>query len=178
MRMRFRFWNREFKSAPKRPDLLAALGQSYFMAGKTDKAIEEFKKLVELEHSARSYAFLGLSYRNLGRFDEAKKYFQQGLKLDPHSASCLFNLGFIAERQGDAAEAESMFQADTAIKSRTFPTHCLELANLRIAEKRLQEAEDLLRRYVKVSQRSGHRVLQAGDGREETASKRKLPIAT
>ena len=137
--------------SPKRPDLHAALGQSYFMAGKTDKAIEEFQKLVELEPSARSYAFLGLSYRNLGRFDEAKKYFQQGLKQDPHSALCLFNLGFIAERQGDAAEAESMFQA-TLRSNPNFPDALLELANLRIAEKRLQEAADLLRKYVKVSQ--------------------------
>ena len=43
------------------------------MAGKVEKAIEEFKKLLELDKSARSYSFLGLSYRNLGRFDEAKR---------------------------------------------------------------------------------------------------------
>ena len=66
------------QAAPRRIDLMAALGESYFMAGKVDKAIEEFKKLLDLEGSARSYAFLGLSYRNLGRFDEAKQYFQQG----------------------------------------------------------------------------------------------------
>ena len=32
--------------APQRADLLAALGESYFMAGKMDKAIEKFRKLV------------------------------------------------------------------------------------------------------------------------------------
>ncbi len=66
------------QSAPRRPDLLAALGESYFMAGKTEKAIETFTKLIQVENSARSYAFLGLSYRNLGRFDEAIRQFQQG----------------------------------------------------------------------------------------------------
>ena len=66
--------------APRRADLVSALGESYFMAGKVDKAIEQFNKLVDLEHSARSYAFLGLSYRNLGRFDEAKPYFEKGLR--------------------------------------------------------------------------------------------------
>ena len=61
--------------APERTDLHAALGESYFMSGKVDKAIEEFKHLIELDPSARSYAFLGLCYRQLGRFDEARKYF-------------------------------------------------------------------------------------------------------
>ena len=136
--------------APQRSDLRAALGESYFMSGKVDKAIGEFNKLIEIEPSARSYAFLGLSYRHLGRFDEAKRYFQQGLKLDPHNSSCLFNLGFIAERQGDSAGAEALFQQIL----RTNPNYAdalLELANLRIASKTLPEAEDLLRRYVRVS---------------------------
>ena len=136
--------------APQRVDLHAALGESYFMSGKTDKAIEAFEKLLELEPSARSYAFLGLSYRNLGRFDEAKKYFQQGLKQDPHSTLCLFNLGYIAERQGDSATAEAMFQQ--ALRTNpNFPDALLELANLRVVEKRLPEAAELLRKYVQVS---------------------------
>jgi tetratricopeptide (TPR) repeat protein len=136
--------------APLRSDLRAALGESYFMAGKVDKAVEEFKKLLEIEGSARSYAFLGLSYRNLGRFDEAKQYFQQGLKLDPHNASCLFNLGFIAERQGDSAGAEAMFQQSLRYNPE-FPDALLELANLRMAGGKLPEAEELLKRYVRIS---------------------------
>jgi len=136
--------------APQRPDLRAALGESYFMSGKIGKAIEEFKKLVEIEGSARSYAFLGLSYRDVGRFDEAKQYFLQGLKLDPHNTACLFNLGFIAERQGDSSDAEAMFQQ--ALRSNPdFSDALLELANLRISAGKLSEAADLLRKFVRVS---------------------------
>jgi tetratricopeptide (TPR) repeat protein len=136
--------------APQRPDLHAALGQSYFMAGKDDQAIDEFKKLIELEHSARSYAFLGIAYRQLGRFDEAKQSLQQGLKLDPHNATCLFNLGLIAEQQGDSAAAGSMFE-QVLLGNPGFPDALLELANLRIQAKRLPEAEQLLRKYVRLS---------------------------
>lgn len=136
--------------APQRSDLRAALGESYFMAGKVDKAIEEFKALIQTEPSARSYAFLGLSYRHLGRFDEAKQYFQQGLKLDPHNNQCLYNLGFIAERQGDDAGAEALFQ-QVLRANPAYPDALLELANLRIASKHFAEAAELLRRYVKVS---------------------------
>jgi tetratricopeptide (TPR) repeat protein len=136
--------------APRRADLIAALGESYFMAGKVNNAVDEFKLLIQVEGSARSYAFLGLSYRNLGRFDEAKQYFQQGLKLDPHSSLCLFNLGFIAERQGDAPTAEAMLQQ--ALRSNpNFSDAILELANLRIAGGKPEEGVDLLKRYVQVA---------------------------
>ena len=136
--------------APKRADLHAALGESYFMSGKTEKAINEFKSLIALDPSARSYAFMGLSYRHLGRFDEAKKYFQEGLKLDPRNGSCLFNMGFIEERQGNHAAAEGYFQQ--ALKSNPDDAEALlEMANLRIAGKKFEQAAVLLRRYVKVS---------------------------
>jgi len=138
------------KIAPARADLHAALGESFFMAGKTERAIDEFKTLIELDPAARSYAFLGLSYRHLGRFDEAKKYFQEGLKLDRRNVSCLFNLGFIEERQGDHAAAEAMLQEVLTLNP-DFPEALLELANLRTANKKLEQAAELLRRYVKVS---------------------------
>jgi tetratricopeptide (TPR) repeat protein len=138
------------KLAPQRADLHAALGESYFMSGKEDKAIDEFKKLIEVDPSARSYTFMGLAYRHLGRFDEARKYFEEGLKRDPKNAACLFNVGFIEERQGNTAAADVKFQQ--ALRSNAnFPDALLELANLRTKDKKYSEAADLLRRYVKVS---------------------------
>ena len=137
------------KIAPQRADLHAALGESYFMSGKTEKAIEEFKNLIALDPSARSFAFMGLAYRHLGRFDEATKYFNEGLKTDPHNASCLYNLGFIEERQGNSARADALFQH--ALKSNPdFSDALLELANLRVKDKKYAEAAELLRHYVKV----------------------------
>ncbi|MBV9887674.1 MAG: tetratricopeptide repeat protein, partial [Acidobacteria bacterium] len=135
---------------PRRADLRAALGESYFMAGKDKKAIDVFKSLIELQPSASSYAFMGLSYRHLGRFDEARKYFEAGLKKDPHNASCLFNLGYIEARQGNKARAEELLQQALRYYS-DMPEALLELANLRIDAKKYDEAAALLRKYVKVS---------------------------
>jgi tetratricopeptide (TPR) repeat protein len=138
------------KIAPQRGDLRAALGESYFMSGKADKAIEEFKQLITVDPSARSYAFLGLSYRHLGRFDEARKYFAEGVKLDPRNASCLFNLGYIEGRQGNQAKAEDYFQQ--ALRANPgYPEAMFELANLRITANQYAEAAELLRKYVKVA---------------------------
>lgn len=138
------------KIAPRRADLHAALGESYFMSGKTERAIEEFQKLIELDPSARSYSFMGLSYRHLGRFDEAWKYFEEGLKRDPHCAPCLFNVGFIEERQGNVARADKLFQQALSANP-DFSDALLEMANLRMKDKKFAEAADLLRHYVKVS---------------------------
>lgn len=134
----------------KRADLRAALGESYFMSGKTEKAIDQFKELIEVDPSARSYAFMGLSYRHLGRFDEAKKYFDEGLKKDPHDAACLFNVGFIEEHQGNYARADELFQ-ETLRSNPNFSDALLELANLRTRDKKYAEAVELLRKYVKNS---------------------------
>ncbi len=138
------------KIAPQRVDLHAALGESYFMSGRAEKALEEFKQLIELDPTARSYALLGLSYRQLGRFDEAQKYFQEGLKKDPRNLSCLFNIGYIEEHQGNHEAAEKRFQEVLRLS----PGHAealLELANLRIADKKYAEAAELLRKFVRVS---------------------------
>ncbi|MGB6685817.1 MAG: tetratricopeptide repeat protein [Candidatus Acidiferrum sp.] len=138
------------KIAPQRADLHAALGESYFKSDKTEMAIQEFQKLIDMDPTARSYALMGISYRRLGRFDKAKAYFEAGLKRDPRDASCLFNIGYIDERQGNQARAEELFQR--ALRANPdFSEALLELANLRIANKRFEEAAVLLRRYVKVS---------------------------
>ena len=138
------------KIAPQRADLHAALGESYFMSGKAEKAIEEFQKLIDLEPVAGSYAFMGLAYRHLGRFDEARRYFETGLKKDPHNISCLFNVGYIEERQGNHARAELLF-LQVLRANPEYPEALLELANLRAESRKFAEAAELLRKYVKVS---------------------------
>src|SRR5438067_2361297 len=138
------------KIAPQRADLQAALGESCFLSGKVERAIEEFRTLIQLDPSARSYASMGISYRHLGRFDEARKYFQEGLKRDPRNAACLFNLGYIEERQGNHAAAEKLFQQ--VLRSQPdFSEALLEFANLQIANKKFVQAAELLRRYIKLS---------------------------
>lgn len=138
------------KIAPQRADLHAALGESYFMSGKAEKAIDEFDKLIQLDPSARSYAFMGLSYRHLGRFDEARKYFQEGVKLDPRNVSCLFNIGYIEERQGNYPRAEELFQ-QVLRSNPNYSEALLELANLQTKNKKFEEAAELLRRYIRVT---------------------------
>jgi tetratricopeptide (TPR) repeat protein len=140
------------KLAPQRSDLRSALGESYFKSDQIDKAVREFQKVVATDPSARAYSFLGLSHTYLGRFDEAEQDFRSGLKLNPRCSFCLFSLGYIAERQGNSAQAEATFRR-VLTWDPDFSDALLELANLEIQSEQYREAEPLLARYVKVSHR-------------------------
>jgi len=140
------------KIDPKRADLHAALGESYFTVGKVDKATQEFDTLIRLDPSARSYAFMGLCYRHLGRFDEAKKYFNLGLKSDPRNAPCLFNLGYIENKQGNYAGAEN-YLAQAIDADPNYGDALYELAAVKMAQKKYEEALPLLQRCAKLSGR-------------------------
>lgn len=144
--------NEAIKIEPRRPDPHAALGESYFTVGKVDKALQEFKLLLELDPSAGSYAFMGLTYRHLGKFDEAKHYLNQGLKTDPNNVLCLFNLGFIAKRQGDVVQAEHYFARALQIAP-DYEDAIFELGSLKMEEKKYQDSIPLLRHCTEVSEK-------------------------
>jgi tetratricopeptide (TPR) repeat protein len=136
--------------APQRIDLRSALGESYFKSDKIEEAIKTFQQVIAVQPSPRAYAFLGLSHAYLGRFDQAKQDFDNGLKLDPGNTFCLFNLGYIAEQQGDAKTASAIFEKVLRADP-DFPNVLLGLANLRIQDRQFAEAEQLLKHYIRVS---------------------------
>jgi len=138
------------KIDPKRPDLHAALGDCYFTVGKTDQAIQEFQTLIDLAPTAGSYAFMGLAYRHLARHDEARKYLLKGLEIDPRNAACLFNLGYIEARQGDLAPAQA--HMELALKAKPdYDDALIELATVKMKQKKYEEALPLLRRSVEIT---------------------------
>lgn len=136
--------------APQRSDLRSALGESYFKADQIEKAIREFQGVVATDPSVRAYSFLGLSHTYLGQFAAAKEDFENGLRRDPGDSFCLFNLGYIAERQGDAAAAAATFRK-VLNRDPNFADALLELGNLEIESQQYADAQRLLTRYVHVS---------------------------
>lgn len=135
--------------APGRVDLRSALGESYFKSDKIDKAIETFQQVIAVQPSPRAFAFLGLSHAYLGRFDQAKQDFNNGLKLEPGNTFCLFNLGYIAEQQGDSLTAAAIFEKVLKADP-NFPNALLSLASIRIQDRQFAEAERLLKRYIRI----------------------------
>ena len=93
---------------------------------------------------------MGLSYRHLGRFDEARKYFRK----DSSSIRTMLPACSTWASSRSAREImlppRSLFQK-VLQSNPDFSEALLELANLRIADKKFDQAAELLRRYVKVS---------------------------
>jgi len=140
------------KLEPKRPDLHAALGDCYYGTGKIDQAIQEFQTLIQLDSSATSYAIMSLCYRQLGRYDEARRFLFEGLQRDPHNGMCLYNLGLIANRQGKQAEAEQYL--NEALKADPeYGGALYELASVKMAKKEFADAIPLLQKCVPLSSR-------------------------
>ena len=135
---------------PGRPDLHAALGECYFTTGKVPQALKEFQTLIELDPSGRSYAFMALYYRHMGRFEEAKKYLLLGLKADPNNSSCLYNMGYILSRQGNYAEAEKWLQKAIAADP-NYGDALFELAGIKMSEHKFEEAVPLLQKCTRLS---------------------------
>ena len=138
------------KLAPRNPELHAALGESYFQTGKTDKGLAEFEVLRQLDPTARPYAFLSFCYRYLGRFEQAKKTALQGLKIDSHNMACLFNLGAVLNEQGNGAEA-GKYLAEALKIDPNYDQALMALASLKMAMKKYEEAIPLLRHAMEVS---------------------------
>ena len=142
--------NEGLKIDPRRADFHAALGESYFTVGKVDKSLEEFKTLVSLDSSPRSYVFMGLCYRHLGKYDEAKEYLKKSLSADPKNVPALFNLGFIARKERDYPAAGKYLQQAVHLDG-NYPEALFELGGLKMDEKNYTEAVPLFRHFTEVT---------------------------
>jgi Flp pilus assembly protein TadD len=87
-----------------------ALAESRF-----DKAVELLKKCVSLRPREPRYcAMLGTVLTIAGRFDDAEKWMQKGLKVNPRYSPALVGLAQTLERKGDAAGALALIESSVA----------------------------------------------------------------
>ncbi len=78
-----------------------------------------------------------------GRYDEARSLFAEALERSPRLVGAQYNLGVIAERQGDSRQASSAYEAALQIDASHLPS-ILNLARLRILEGDFDKAIALL----------------------------------
>jgi tetratricopeptide (TPR) repeat protein len=100
--------------ASKYPDSLFVhelLAEAYDLTSDSSAAEQEFARAIQLAPGEPGLNLdLGYLYWKENRFTEAAERFRRELALDPHSQVSLYYLGAIALKQGNAAEALSLFK--------------------------------------------------------------------
>lgn len=88
-----------------------ALGRCYAAMGDNAKAIENFKRCLEIDaNSFDGLNNLGSVYFNVGDYRAAERYFKAALALKPQAIEFHYNLGLCYSRQGRYAEALPEFE--------------------------------------------------------------------
>jgi tetratricopeptide (TPR) repeat protein len=91
----------------------------------------------------------GLAASAANQEDQAKAHYEACLKHNPQNEFCIYNLGVIADRNGNALEAEIAYRQALLINP-TFPSAMFNLAVLRAAAGSNDEAMALYRKFIEL----------------------------
>ena len=81
-------------------------GLWFYRQGLYQKAVEEFKKAIEIDPNAVDvYQCLGDAFFRLGELDKARESYEKVRQLDPNNVNVLENLGVISANRGDYKRA-------------------------------------------------------------------------
>ena len=86
------------------------LGTTYQLMGEMDKAINEFRRSLDLAPSATAWANLGTLLQDNGKKTEALDAFQNAVKMSDRDPRIRRNLGDVLQQLGRSADAHSEFE--------------------------------------------------------------------
>ena len=89
-------WQKRVDEAPDQPDIYYQAGNALFDLQVYDKAVEFYKKAVELGvKDANLLTDIGVCYRRMDNPKKAVEYFRQARKIDPAHEISALNLGIV-----------------------------------------------------------------------------------
>lgn len=106
---------REFNQAiivdPEFFDAYYNLGVVQLAEERYNEALENINKAVELSpRDYKGHLQKGIAYRNLGMYEEAMNSLNQANKLNPTNADIIYQIGRVAEDQGDNEMATEIYK--------------------------------------------------------------------
>lgn len=145
-----------------RAEALGRAGRGAEGVGELEAVVAEREKLGDVAGLRELYPALAEALVGAGRADQAVAALQQALSARPRDEALLYALGAAYERAGRGEEAVAQMRALLALA----PDHAeaLNFVGFSWAERgvRLDEAEELVRRALRLSPRSGHMVDSLG----------------
>src|SRR5213594_3337253 len=131
--------------APADPNVLIAAANLETALGNTDRAIEIYRKAVELDPvNAQSRSFLAFGLANTKRFAEARAEYARVIELNSSAPWAHAGLGLAYLLQNKFEEAATEAQADAGEWARLLIVSCA-----RWAQKRVQDSDAALNELIK-----------------------------
>ena len=138
---------------PKDPMSRSNLGSYFQTHNQPREAVAQYESVIGLTSDAgllaRTYANMGAAYRALGEYDEAKKAFEQALRLNPNQFNAWLGLGLLAERQGKLEEA--IADISRSIELQPSAPACFVLGRTLAQAGRIAEALAAYQRALQIS---------------------------
>ncbi|TFG15862.1 MAG: tetratricopeptide repeat protein [Promethearchaeota archaeon] len=102
-------------------------GDIFFDDGKFQKALENYKKALDIEpKNVDALICCGLCYRNMEEYDKAIEYYDNALEIEPDNKTALNNKGYVLECKGDIEAAIDFYKKSLEID----PNYDMPLVNI------------------------------------------------
>lgn len=112
-------------SKPKNTDNYFNLGWLHNKKGLTDKALEYYNKVIELNPDDKAFVNIAYIYEEMGHQDKAIEYFDKAidlykkiLNINTQNIVCYYNLGCLHEKKVQYGRAIEYFEKCIAIKAK------------------------------------------------------------
>lgn len=104
-------WLATARTSPSSPQNHNNLGDYYGRHGNLDRAVEEFKRAIELNpRYGDAYHNLGNTYQQMEKYDSALESFQKAIVFNPNLWQSYANIGAIYYQQKNYQKAEDSFR--------------------------------------------------------------------
>lgn len=111
-------WLATAKTSPSSPNTHNNLGDVYGRRGDAQKAIEEFRKAIEIKPNyADAYHNLANTYQEMGRAEEAIENYKKAIEFNPRLWQSYQNLGALYFQKGQMEQAEEYFKKVVEVNS-------------------------------------------------------------
>jgi tetratricopeptide (TPR) repeat protein len=173
--------NESLEQFPASPRLWFALGLAHFKSSKNDEAARAFARVVTLDPKfAPALAYLGMTYVELGRYDEAVKLYEQTLAIDASAGIVNYLAADALLKQNTADMARVEHHLVRAVQSdESFAPARLALAKVYLRDNRLKQAVAELERVVALAPdlAEGHYQLGRVYGKLKRAAEAQIALA-
>jgi tetratricopeptide (TPR) repeat protein len=110
--------NRANTQFPNNTEILNKLGFINGKMGNFDKAIDLYKRSIELDATDDlTHLALGSIYKSQGDFDKAQEHYEKALAIDTQYAITYYNYGNLFNDKGEFAKAEEMYSKALALQN-------------------------------------------------------------